>query len=82
MTAAEFTTWKAYDAIEGIPWPWLETGTIVANAVNLWSRRHTFSPWDFMPCQKPPAPKQTPAQRRRAWEITVAIVNARLAAKE
>lgn len=43
--------WIAYDRVEGIPWPWLQTGIQTAAIVNCHSRKPR-KPLDYMPVRK------------------------------
>jgi hypothetical protein len=51
MPADELMEWVAYDAIEGIPQPWRQTGVIAAATVNLWrgKGKKPLKPEQFMP---------------------------------
>ncbi len=48
MDSAELTEWMAYNQLEPLPDPWLQTGISTSMMVNLWSKTRC-KPEDFIP---------------------------------
>lgn len=73
MSAAEFGEWVAYDRVEGVPWPWLQSGINAATVANSVPRKggKTFRPSDFMPVRRRAA-RQTPQQMLAAFRLFAA----------
>jgi hypothetical protein len=69
MSAAEFAGWIAYDRIEPLPDPWLQTGVLAASNANLWRSRKNkpARPLDYVPRLAKPrrrrGPRLTPAEQ-------------------
>ncbi len=65
----ELELWLAFDRIEPMPDPWLQTGVIAASNTNLWrgKKSRPVSPLDFMPRRK--KKRQSPAEMRAAMAI-------------
>lgn len=61
MDARELAEWIAYDRIEGIPWPWYQTGVLAAGITRIWAGKGRKPvPTDYMPVRVPRA--QTPRE--------------------
>jgi hypothetical protein len=56
--------WEEYAELEGIPWPWLQTGMTTAAICNHLRnpKLRPVRPGDFMPTRKPRPPRQSPAE--------------------
>jgi hypothetical protein len=54
MPSEEFTLWLAYDELDGIPWPWLQTGIVAATLCNVMRTKkgRPAQPREFMPVRQ------------------------------
>lgn len=63
MDSAEFAEWVAFDRIEPLPMPWLQTGVIAAAAANAPGlRKRPALPPDFVPKPRRRPPRQSAGQ--------------------
>lgn len=61
LTSKELSEWMAYDRLQPLPEPWVQTGLTCATLANLWSnKRHEAK--DFMPVVRR---RQSPQEQRQ-----------------
>lgn len=56
MSFSELRTWVAYDLVEGVPNPWLQTGILASVVHNPWAKS-PLPPEHFMPVRRRDEPE-------------------------
>lgn len=73
MSWEEFGRWVRFDQVVGLPNPWLQTGVIVSNLANCWiTKGRRARPHDFMPVERPPVKRPSPAALVARWKAFAA----------
>jgi hypothetical protein len=76
MTSEEFTRWLAFDDLEPLPQPWLQTGVVAATTANSFrGKGKPAQATDFMPVRRRRTPRQSPKQMMAIMGVFAAMHN-------